>query len=136
MNPQNHDHFIPKGHVHVDVVPLAALDTAGGVLSWKNDLSDDIAIVGLDLDIKTKSTAACTLDGGTTPTSAATSSDNLIDGVDVGTAAGYFNNVDEKGTNGKSRQRLAAGKWLNISKASGAAAGLVGFAYIRYIILS
>ena len=83
----------------------------------------------------TKSTGACTIDVGTTAVSAATSSDNLIDGLDTGTAIGTFDNITDKGTNGKSRQKLASGKWVTASMASGAAAGTVGYAYIEYFII-
>lgn len=117
-------------------VALAALDTGGGVLAWANPEAVSIIITGIFLNVTTKSTGACTLDVGTTATDATTSSDNLLDGVDVGTAIGLFDNVTEKGTNGKSRQLLATGKWITASKASGNAAGLVGFAYIRYVRLT
>lgn len=117
-------------------VPLGALDVAGGLLSWQNpETGRDIAILGIELDVTTKTTAACTGDFGTTPTSGATLSDNLIDGLDLNAATGFFNNTEDKGTNGKSKQRLGVGKWLTGSKASGAAAGLVGFAFIQYIVL-
>jgi hypothetical protein len=56
-----------------------------------------------------------------------------MDGLDVNGATGVFDNVTDKGTNGKSRQRIATGKWVTGSKASGASAGIVGFAYIHYI---
>lgn len=113
-------------------VDLGAADTGGGVLAWQNPESTSIIIDRIMLNVTTKSSAACTLDVGTTATSATTSSDNLLDGVDVGTAAGLFDNITDGGTNGKSRQLLASGKWVTASKASGAAAGLVGYAYISY----
>lgn len=113
-------------------VALAALDTGGGILSWQNPAGVDIIIDRIVFDITTKSTGACTADIGTTPTSATTSSDNLMDGLDVGTAAGIFDNLGNAGTNGKTRQKLAAGKWVTGSMATGAAAGLVGNAYIYY----
>lgn len=116
-------------------VALAAADTGGGVLAWVNPESSSIIITRVILDITTKSTGACTLDVGTTATNATTSSDTLLDGVDVGTAAGVFDNIEDKGTNGKSRQKLASGKWITASKDSGAAAGLVGFAYIEYFVI-
>lgn len=116
----------------IEKVALGALDTAGGVLAWQNPEASDIIVDRVELDVTTKASAACTLDVGTTPTSATTSSDNLMDGVDVGTAAGQFDNLGNAGTNGKSRQKLASGKWITASKASGAAAGLVGNAYIFY----
>lgn len=121
--------------VKVARVALAALDTGGGVLSWANPEATAILINRVVLDVTTKSTGACTLDVGTTTVSATTSSDTLLNALDVGTATGTFDNITDKGTNGKSRQKLAAGKWVTASKASGAAAGLVGFAYIHYTLI-
>lgn len=117
-------------------VPLGVVNTPGGLLSWQNpELGRDIGIVGLEIDITTVSSGAGTADFGTTPTNGATLSDNLIDGLNLNAATGLFNNNEDKGTNGKSKQRLAAGKWLTGSTASGSAVGLVGFAYIQYIVL-
>jgi hypothetical protein len=116
-------------------VALGVADTGGGVLSWANPETGSIIITRVVLDVTTKSTSACTLDVGTTAASATTSSDTLIDGVDVGTAIGTFDNYEDAGTNGTSRQKLATGKWVTASKASGAAAGLVGYAYIEYFLI-
>lgn len=116
-------------------VALAAVDTAGGVFAWVNSESVSIIINKIVVDVTTKATSACTVDIGTTATNATTSSDNLIDGLDVGTAAGTFDNITDKGTNGKSRQKLASGKWVTASVASGASAGIVGYAYIEYFII-
>ena len=116
-------------------VALAALDTGGGVLAWANPEAGSILITRVVLDVTTKATGACTVDIGTTAASAATSSDTLIDGLDVGTATGVFDSITDKGTNGKSRQKLATGKWVTGSMASGAAAGLVGVAYIHYNLI-
>lgn len=122
---------VPK----VAKVALAAVDTGGGIFAWQNDESSSIIVIRVGLDVTTAATAACTVDVGTTATSATTSADNLIDGLDVNAAAGVFDNITDKGTNGKSRQKLAAGKWITGSKASGASAGLVGYAYIEYIVI-
>lgn len=116
-------------------VALGVADTAGGVLSWANPETGSIIITRVVLDVTTKSTGACTLDVGTTAVSATTTSDTLIDGVDVGTEAGTFDNYEDAGTNGTSRQKLATGKWVTASKASGAAAGLAGYAYIEYFLI-
>jgi len=118
--------------VKIARVALAAVDTAGGVFAWANPEAGDILISRLVIDVTTKSTGASTVDIGTTATNATTSSDTLIDGLDTGTAAGIFDNITDKGTNGKSRQRLATGKWVTGSVASGASAGIVGYAYIFY----
>ncbi len=121
--------------VYVEKVALNAVDTAGGVFAWQNQTGFDIIVMRVVLDVTTVATAACTLDVGTTPTSATTSSDTLLDGVDVNAAAGVFDNIENKGTNGKGRQPLAAGKWVTGSKATGATAGLVGNAYIEYVLV-
>lgn len=116
-------------------VALGAADTGGGVLAWVNPEIASIIITRIVLDITTKSTVACTIDVGATATSATTTIDNLIDGLDINTAAGVFDNFEDQGTNGTSRQKLASGKWITASKATGAAAGTVGFAYIHYVVL-
>lgn len=109
-----------------------AADTAGAIIAWQNPEAVSIVISRIELNLTTVATGACTADFGTTATNATTSSDNLIDGVDLNAAIGVFDNITDKGTNGKSRQLLAAGKWVTGSRASGAVAGLAGYAYIFY----
>lgn len=118
--------------VKVARVALAAADTAGGLFAWQNPEAGSIIVHRVVLDVTTNSTGASTADIGTTATNATTLSDNLIDGVSLATAAKQVDNLGDAGTNGKSRQKLAAGKWVTGSIASGASAGLVGFAYIHY----
>ena len=118
-----------KGIYKVD---LAALDAAGGVLSLANPEAASLFVTRIVLDVTTKSTAACTVDAGIAA-NGTTSADNLIDGLDVGTAAGVFDNIEDGGTNGKATKKWTSGQYLTISKASGAAAGLVGSAYIEYV---
>lgn len=129
----------PVTSQRVKVVKLAltaGVDTGGGVLSWANPEAGAIFVQRLIIDITTPATAACLLDAGTTPTSGTTLSDNLIDGIDVHTAVITGDNLLSAGTNGKQIQNLAAGKWLTISTqvAGGASAGLVGNAYIEYVL--
>lgn len=109
-------------------------DTGGGIFAWQVPTSSDVVIDEVVIDVTTQSTGACTIDVGSTATSATTSSDNLIDGLSV-VATGTFNNNEDKGTNGKSKQRLATGKWVTGSRASGASAGLAGYAYIHYFTI-
>lgn len=113
-------------------VALGVGTSGGGVFAWQNPESTSIIIDRILLNVTTASTSAGTVDVGTTASSATTSSDNLIDGLDVNAATGLFDNITDKGTNGKSRQLLASGKWVTASQASGAVAGLVGYAYISY----
>lgn len=123
-----------RGVARTEVITLATGTSGGGVLSWQNPTGESIHVKDVALNVTTKATAAATVDVGTTATSATTLSDNLIDGLDVGTAAGFFSSLDSNGTNGKKGgQVLAAGKWVTGSQASGAVAGLVGVALITYV---
>ena len=121
--------------VKIVKVELKSGETGGGILSWVNPEDTDIIITRVIVDVTTKTSAACTIDIGTTATSATTSSDDLLDGIDVGTSVGLFDNIFNKGSNGKSKEKLAPGKWITASKASGVAAGLKGYAYIYYIVI-
>ena len=115
---------------------LAAVDTGGGIFSWTNPEDGDIIVEHVALVVTTKTTGACSVDVGTTATSATTSSDNLIDGQDIKAAAGTFTNTANGGTNGKAAQRLAAGKWVTGSVVTGgASAGLKGSYEIYYRVL-
>ena len=113
---------------------LAAVDTGGGVFSWKNPEASDILVEHVALVVTTQTTGACTLDVGTTAVSATTSSDTLIDGIDVATA-GTYTNDESAGANGKPFKRLAVGKWVTGSVASGASAGIKGTYEIYYRVL-
>ena len=112
---------------------LAALDTGGGVLSLANPEGVAVIVTSLVLDITTVATAACTLDAGIAA-AATTVSDTLIDGVDVNAAIGTFDDQKNAGTNGSGSQKWAANQFLTVSMKTGAAAGLVGSAYVRYYI--
>ena len=89
------------------------------------------------VDVTTVAASACTLDIGGTAVTATTLSDTLIDGIDVHTATGQFDNLlaANAGTNGLTVNKIATGKWVTGSTASGASAGLVGFAYIYYTLI-
>ncbi len=113
-------------------VALGALDAGGGVLSLANPEGAELIITRLIVDVTTKSAAACTVDAGVAA-NGTTSNDTLIDGLDVGTAAILADNVENQGTNGLAVKKWGASQYLTISKATGAAAGLVGSAYIEYV---
>lgn len=108
-------------------------DGGGGLTSFVNPEPVAIIITGAFLDVVTQSSAACSLSLGTTTTSATTSSNNLIDTASVA-VVGLLDTITDKGTNGKSRQKLAAGGWVTLSTASGASAGLSATLYLRYIV--
>lgn len=110
---------------------LAATTGAGGALSLLNPEGVTLYVTTLILSITTPSTAACTLDAGIATTSA--SDDDLIDGLDVNAAAGTFSNLLNPGSNGKAGQPWPAGSYLTVSEKTGAIAGLVGKAVIKWI---
>ncbi len=118
--------------VRVAEVDLSAVDTAGGLFAWSPGAA---AIVkGLFLDVTTKATAACTVDCGVAA-NGTTSNDTLIDGLDVNAATGLFSNIIDHGTNGLAHVRCGATQYVTGSVATGASAGIVGKAYIEYILL-
>ncbi len=120
----------------VQKVALAAVNTAGGVFSWQNPEASSV-IACVMVNVTTPATGACTLDVGSTATNGTTLSDNLIDGVDIHTAAALFSSLTaaDQGTNGLPQQLVASGKWITGSVASGLSAGLVGSAYICYFLI-
>lgn len=108
-----------------------------GMLSWQNPEEHPVIIQRIILDVTTPATGAAIANFGSDGDGTGTSSD-LIDGVDIGTAAGVFDNIDDQGTSGGSKVRLdeAGGTtdWLTGTGESDPA-GLVGFAYIQYWVV-
>jgi hypothetical protein len=89
------------------------------------------------MDITTASTGACTLDVGYTAVSATTTSDTLLDGIDVGTAIGFWDSMNaalDSGANALA-QKAASGKWITVAEKTGDATGLVGNLYIYYTLV-
>lgn len=107
----------------------------GGVVAAFTAPADCI-IRRVIMDITTVSTAACTLDVGVTETSATTTSDTLLDGIDVNTANITADSMDaslDTGANAHA-QRLSSAKWITIDEKTGDATGLVGKLYVEYIL--
>lgn len=112
-----------------------ALETPDTIFSWQNPESGPILVQHLVINVTKAASADCTIDCGTTDTSATTTSDNLIDGLDVNAATGTFTNDESAGTYGKPFKRLAPGEWVTGSKSTGDAAGLEGTYEIYYQVL-
>jgi hypothetical protein len=87
-------------------------------------------------NITTPSDGASTLDIGYTAVSAATSSDTLLDGIS-GTPAAIFDSGDAAlDTQANTLAQLAAsGKWITVDDKTGDSTGLLGTAYIFYILV-
>lgn len=122
-----------RSDVRTAVVPLTATSatTGGAVAAWAPPEGGPVLLLSAIVYTTTKSTGAATCDIGTAA-DAVTSSDNLIDGLDIGTAVVCADNITDKGTNGKSRQLLAAGQYVTVT-GSADTAGLVGTLYLRYL---
>ena len=115
------------------VALTAGTTTAGGdVLALANPEGADLIIPsgGFVLDITTAATGAANADAGIAADST-TSADTLIDGMDIGTAAGVFDNADDAGTNG-GPDKWGSTEYITITP-SATCAGLVGYAYIKWI---
>lgn len=118
---------VPK----VAKVALGVGAGAGACFAWANPEAAAVIVTRVVLDVTTKATSAGTVSVGQAA-NGTTLSANLIDTLDVGTAAGTFDNLGSPGTLGKPLQKVAAGAYVTGSKASGSLTGLVGSAYIHY----
>jgi hypothetical protein len=102
----------------------AATTTAvGGVLKLENTYGVDLLVLDMVVQVTTKSTGAATVDVGVDD-GGDVSNDTLFDGLDVGTAAGIFDNRIDKGTNG-GMAVWKKGEFL-VATASATTAGMVG----------
>jgi hypothetical protein len=113
-------------------IPLTANDAAAGIFTWSNNEPVAVIVTKVLIDVTTGSSAACSISVGQAATPVLSS--NLPDTLLVATL-GTFDNITDKGTNGKSRQRVAPGQVVTGSKASGASAGLVGNLYLDYVLV-
>jgi hypothetical protein len=123
--------------IRTAVVALTEDTGAGGMLAWQNPEDRPIIVIRLVLDITTEATGAAIANFGPAA-NATTSNDTLIDGVDIGTAAGVFDNIEDQGTNGTSRAKLDENGGTTdylTGSAESDPADLVGTAYIWYIVV-
>lgn len=133
------DAVIPARRVsQVVKVPLSGATIhagTGGVVAWAIPSTCAIMIERVVLDVTTAATdGVCTLDIGYTASSATTTSDSLLDGVDVGAGVAVYDSMNaalDSGANAKA-QKGAAGKWITIDEKTGDATGLVANLYIHY----
>jgi len=122
-------------------IKVASVAIVGGLenafaFNWQNPESVPIMVQRVMVDIGTQgATASAVIDIGTAA-NGTTHSDNLIDGLAV-TATGLFDNVESKGSNGKSRQRMDAKDgttdYITGQILAAAAAALAGRVYIEYV---
>jgi hypothetical protein len=115
-------------------IALSAAAGAGGVVKVANPEGRRLRVKLCLVDASTKATAAATINAGIGDGTADV--DNLIDGLDVGTAAIVASNVTNPGTNGKAEQTWGPNQFLVISQASGNVAGLAGEVVVEWTVMA
>jgi len=111
----------------------AGTTTAGGdCLNLANPEGADLLITRFILNITTEATGAATADAGVAATG--TSNDELLDGVDIGTAAAIFDNIEDciDGNVAQAVVEWGSDEYVTVTP-SATAAGLVGTYYIEYL---
>lgn len=110
----------------------AAGTTAGAVLTWKNPEAGAIIVTRFVVRL-TGVKSGETVDFGAKST--VDTSDTLIDGLSTATA-GVFDNITDKGTNGKSRQLLLVDEYITGTASAALTGGtFAGHAYIHYSLV-
>ena len=122
----------------VKKVALAGGAADAFAFTWQNPEDKKIIIDRVMVDeIVAGGTATAVLDVGVVANATSTAG-NLIDGMDANAVAVY-DNIDNKGTNGKAKQKAdekgGANGWVTGKILTAAAANLAGNVYIFYLIL-
>lgn len=113
-------------------VALGSATANGGLLAWANPESGAVIVIGLTVDVTTSATAACTGDFGVA-TSGTGTADDLIDALDLASAAIVGNSEKNAGTNGLGKVKVPVGQYVTGSSSSTASDSLVGSVYIEYV---
>ena len=110
----------------------ATTTTGGDALNLLNPEGADLIITRFIINVTTAATGAATVDAGVAATG--TSNDELLDGVDVGTAAILVCNVEQcvDGTVAAAVVAWGSAEYVTVTP-SATLAGLVGTYHIEYI---
>ena len=100
-------------HQHTTVkIAFGASSGTAGLFSVVSPFTEDVIIDGCKLNVTAGfGVGTAWIAVGTGSTSSTDYGNNLIDQV-TATAAGVYDNITDKGTNGKSRQKWTAGTWI------------------------
>lgn len=109
---------------HSVALTATSATTGGAVAAVANPFGYDVFIIRAIVDVTTVSTGAATLDVGVAA-NGTTSNDTLLDGVDVNAATGTFDNITNKGTNGKATKKWGSSQYVTAT-GSATTAGMVG----------
>lgn len=111
-------------------ITAATTTTGGDAISVANPTGKTCIIERMIIDVTTQATGAAKMDVGVA-SDGTTSSDTLIDGADVGTAAILADNITDAGTNGGATVKWASTQYVTATP-SATLAGLVGTYAIFY----
>lgn len=107
--------------------------TAGGAVSLANPTGATIMVENVILDVTTKTTGSpVTMDIGVAA-NGTTSSDTLIDGCDVATAAAVFTAIQDGGSSGQGYRKMTSTQYITAT-GSASLAGIVGTLTVLYRI--
>lgn len=109
--------------------------TQTSVFAIANPFGTDVIVGQTFVNMATSGSVTATIDIGVTNATTA-SIDNLIDGFTIGgtaVAASVFDNITDKGTNGKSRQLWTTSQYIT-GTASATATGLVADIYVECFV--
>lgn len=109
VNP-NGDIDIKTGLSNAEVPKEAKIATGdlddvvenGISFAWQNPHPYPAIVTDVFINLTTAATASPTMNVGLT-TSATGTADTIMDGIDIGTAAARFDNINDKGTNGTAK---------------------------------
>lgn len=124
---------VTTGAIKTAKVALTATTgtSGGGILAWANPEGRSIIVTRFMIDITTGSTGAATGDFGVAA-NGTTSADTLLDGYNMQTT-GVADSIENGGTNGDAAIKMTSTQYIT-GTASATVAGLVGSAYIQYIL--
>jgi hypothetical protein len=110
----------------------ATTTTGGDALNLANPEGEDLIITRFIINVTTPATGAANVDAGVA--AAGASNDELLDGVDVGSAAILKDNIEEAvdGNVAAAVVEWPSDEYLTVTP-SASLAGLVGSYYIEYI---
>ena len=120
-----------KGCLYGDLT-AATTTTGGDALNLANPEGADLIITRFIINVTTEATGAATVDAGVAATG--TSNDELLDGVDVGSAAILDDNINGvvAGEVASAVVEWGSDEYVTVTP-SATLAGLVGTYYIEYI---
>ena len=104
---------------------LVASDAAGGIISLQNSFGTNLIVTRMVIYLTATNGETMTIDVGI-GSGASTSYNTLIDGLNVNSETGAFDNIKDKGDSGEEIHLWTSAHYITASKATGSAASIAG----------